>query len=543
MFDPTKESLNLIQYCAVHRKWSTLLSVGAHLVSTLARGFQASPNRYPASVKAAFNSIRTSNHSAVSVEARDRPAHAPDWLRSYDDIEQTFAIHRWNWLQKESNKAHGLDLMRDWIRTMSSPRSGPAWSSYTTGERICNAVRFLDADLPADIAVAIRGMAEFLSGHIEYNGPYATGNHVINNARALYLAGQSLQRPDFAELGLAVFKNDLSPLISPDGFLREGSSHYHFLLTRWMLDVLWMADKTHDHRAHEIVAPAARLLLERCWFFLVRKAATHEWSMPRIGDVSPDCSLQDLINLPMTDAALRVRPPEDGEQPQRRFQSFPASGWHRLDCGPLTIFWHIEPGGSPRFASHGHCDTGSFCLYWKGAEVIVDPGRLNYKQDDPRGVSGISARSHNSVVVDGFEPFVYWRWTRYPEAYRTRNIEIHSSDEPDGFIFTIRHDGFSRIMEDPIVFTRTFTISTDELLIDDKFEGARRYRPHEIQTFFHWAPGSDALRARFSVDHGSSTESGYIFPDYGQMVEAPVTVCSVEALLPHAARYRLPLAT
>ena len=118
-----------------------------------------------------------------------------------------------------------------------------------------------------------------------------------------------------------------------------------------------------------------------------------------------------------------------------------------MDFGRFTIFWHIQDEGVPFYPNHAHCDSGSFVLYIDGVPFFVDPGRFCY---DRKGIGwyGISSRSHNVLLIDGFEPFVYD--TKFPEFYRRSNINISWEDRDEYFIFAIEHNGFARLLLDMI---------------------------------------------------------------------------------------------
>lgn len=239
----------------------------------------------------------------------------------FDDPEETFFFHRWNWLLADLSPHEppplewGLTLMRGWLAAYGDDRNGDAWTSYTTGERICNAILFATLAArrqevvtpPPDVAWHLSDMAAFLSRRIEYNGSLATGNHVINNARALYFAGQALGLPGRTRLALAILESQLPVVVTSDGFLREGSSHYHFLVTRWLLEVLWLAELTGEASARALVEPVAARMVAQCQFFLVFNPQSGAWSVPLIGDVSPDCSVAWLIDLPWSAVATRIR--------------------------------------------------------------------------------------------------------------------------------------------------------------------------------------------------------------------------------------------
>lgn len=536
------------------------------------------------------------------------------WALSFDDPEQTESLHRWGWLlvrltdgKQVGARDWGLNQMRGWLREMGDNIAGPAWESYTIGERICNAILFFfnsaepedsAVELPEDVRDALAAMAHILSERLEYKEPAWTGNHVINNARALYFAGRTLNDNYLADLAVAVLRNDLSRLIYRDGFLREGSSHYHFLVTRWLLEIVWLARRTEDREVCGFVEPIAKLMVQRCWFFLIDKKDAGDWSIPLIGDVSPDFTWEWLISLPWSAIAKSLYTPQPMPPGPRRagwaslfgaasenagattarinrkpgYQQFPESGWYRLDQGPTTIFWHAEPAGSPPFASHGHCDIGSFCLFWNGAEIITDPGRINYIPGDTLGKYGSSARAHNSLLVDGFEPFVYDNRNRYPLRYVVGNVDVSCKDRHDGFEISLRHSGFSRLHNDPIEFIRVIRATSDEIMIVDRLEGRLQ---HKIDTYFQWGPSvsiepgdeldafmvtdkESSFRAVFSATSGSASDlnyskpklvrgvsvpnpSGWYFPGYGERVEASTLVFNVQAALPYEHRYSLRL--
>ena len=66
-------------------------------------------------------------------------------------------------------------------------------------------------------------MAYKLSGKIEYCGTL-TGNHVINNARALYFFGEFFKRKVYVDIAEEIFLTELPNLITKKGFLREVKS-------------------------------------------------------------------------------------------------------------------------------------------------------------------------------------------------------------------------------------------------------------------------------------------------------------------------------
>jgi len=247
-----------------------------------------------------------------------------DWVIEFKDQEYTFALHRWNWLLTSlSNNANnparewGLNMMRSWINKMMDDQNGYAWHPYTTGERISNAFMFgilttedfdnskLTDILPNDIKSALNSMAIYLVNHLEYKGKGKTGNHVINNSRALFFSSILLDNKYYSDLAFSILKSNLPELVSSDGFLREGSSHYQFIFTRWVLEILWLSKISNNSDIYNFVLPFSSKLVKQCTFFIINNL-DNDITVPLIGDVSPDFPTNWLSSLPLSTLARDV---------------------------------------------------------------------------------------------------------------------------------------------------------------------------------------------------------------------------------------------
>jgi len=245
------------------------------------------------------------------------------WFIEYEDQEYTFALHRWNWLLTSlgdgsniSSREWGVNMMRSWVNNILDKKNTYAWHPYTTGERISNSYMFgiftseildhhlLAKVLPDDIVSALFPMARHLSDNLEYKGRGKTGNHVINNARALLFASILFNDRHFSDLSFSILRSSLPELILGDGFLREGSSHYQFIFTRWILEMLWFSKLSNKNDIHDFILPFATKLVNQCRFFLVEDIENNLLSIPLIGDVSPDFPIDWISYLPFSKIAV-----------------------------------------------------------------------------------------------------------------------------------------------------------------------------------------------------------------------------------------------
>ncbi len=463
-----------------------------------------------------------------------------DWSVNFADGEETASLHRWNWLLRTGSdgssamrREDGLSLMRSWIAwSLGSPNT--RGDAYTSGERIVNGTLFLaltgDDELPPDIAAAFRTMGQDVARHLEYYPSGLTGNHAFNNGRALFFAGVASGLPGARDLAFAVASERLPRLVTPDGFLREGSSHYHFLFTRWVLEMLWLADRTADKAFADLLSPYAELLVRRCWFLLVYDEVTNDWQIPLVGDISPDCPPDWLVGLPWSTLACRVHrpaflptPPSVGGWAQLFGQDhgkakgmsngtelFPLSGWLKIVHCPWTVFARAESTDGCLVAGHGHSDLMSFVLYHKGQPLIIDPGRSDYTGSEVSSY-GVSVRAHNTMLLNGCAPTSELQWAS--SSYRAVQVACAVDCHLDQTIVTIQHDGFMRFSSDQVTHTRELRLTSSRFDVIDQVGGGGI---HDVSLRFHFAP-----KLRFEDSGGGRWEdaaAGVVFQSDARLV-------------------------
>jgi hypothetical protein len=306
--------------------------------------------------------------------------------------------------------------------------------------------------------------------------------------------------------------------------------------------------------------------------------------MPLFGDVSPDCRPAWLLDMPWSAPALALVPcddifgatgwaalwgrgqlrPQSTAQLCQTFEAYPDAGWFRYDDGLLTVFWHADPrGGLPLSASHGHNDVGSFVAFYRGEPIYVDSGRRDYK---PAGLGryAMTARAHNTIVVDEHEPFVLDRRDWFPPAYRKSSVRTSWTQQSAELLFSITHDGYCRF-GDGVTVERRFRCRANAVTVEDRIRGEGR---HRIDRFLHCAVGltvEPAAFGEFTVNHASTVSrvrfehdrvgavgtagetavvcgladpvpDGWVTSEYGSAFPAPTIISTLEASLPVTTR-------
>jgi len=444
------------------------------------------------------------------------------WEYEFKDTEDHEALHRWTWLlykivddKSKETIAWVKKCMEEWItRYGFHPDSSLKWNAYAVSERVCNAIVICQKtglDCQGIIADGLRVMAYHIAHHLEYYGSKDTFNHILNNARALYVYGVFFKDEELKGLAVSIFENELPRLITKEGFLREGSSHYHFLITRWILEVMFFASKDGDVSFIEKFKDYVKQMVRQCHFFLVHDEKGEKLSIPIIGDVSPDVTPQWLINLPASRLAKSFynSSEEGGEiegwaklfneplagvdsldcSKEERHLINKTSGWYRFCCGETDLFIYLRPSANYSNRGHYHSDSLSFCLFIKGKPILIDCGRATYTNND-LGRWGQSADAHNSIAIDELELFPFlqssYLWETFPKEMLRCVLSFEESD--NDVVISLEGGGFRRLGKDAVDLTRTIRISKNKnsVEIQDKISGQKQ---HHIKTSFHCSPG------------------------------------------------------
>lgn len=340
---------------------------------------------------------------------------------------------------RENNKAAYETfraLVLDWINACP-PATPVAWDPYPISLRVSNwlkAYSAMEPALQADIEFAatlrssIYNQMLFLEQNIEY---HLLGNHLIENGRALLLAGLFFQDETarrWRTKGEQILWQELREQFLKDGAHYERSPMYHQIMLGLYQDVADVLEARQEQ-----VPPGLHDLIRsmRTWL-----AAT----------LHPDGEIA-LFN----DAAFGIAGSpsiflQGDERTDDGLQSFADSGYFTfrqkergnyllLDCGPLGP--EYQPG-------HGHCDTLSYELSVGGQRMIVDSGVESYYGDLDWRLYYRSTRAHNTVVVDGAEQSEIW--SRFRVGQRAQPKEVHWEDAGEALAYvTAAHTGYQRL--------------------------------------------------------------------------------------------------
>ncbi|MCG2775819.1 MAG: heparinase II/III-family protein [Desulfobacterales bacterium] len=436
-----------------------------------------------------------------------------DWFRNEMDKEDAFALHRFVWLlrwlslrpAREHLEASDAIIL-DWIRRVRPHTNPNAWETYSASERVVNWLLYLcatkehrirEAKATQNIGASLLEHLNHISRHLEYYGR-SCHNHILNNARALYIGGQILRLPQFVALARQLFRRHLPELVNEEGVLLESSSHYQLLLTRTMAEVLWVARVSGDASFANHLDDTVCSMVSCCCYIGSCCGDDIPNDFPRVGDISPDCPVSwfypDYQCSDKTESWWglwnpQVMPLQKGKPSPGCVSPGGSKGWKWIEdpTHHFKILIHVPQYSRVYPAAHGHMDFGSFLLYDNEGPVLVDRGRKSYNSDSISEY-GVSAMAHNTTLINGLPlvPDCRGLFLSYKKCF-IDGIKVTSKDMGAERKVSWQTDVLDRSGKS-LKWTRDIFLSCEGMNIEEMLSNASR-ASLAVESYLHWAPG------------------------------------------------------
>ena len=132
-------------------------------------------------------------------------------------------------------------------------------------------------------------------------------------------------------------------------------------------------------------------------------------------------------------------------------------GYRKINKGDYEILvdtGNIKPNYQP---GHAHSDALNFCIYYKGAPLIVDTGTSTYDLNKTRKEERSTA-AHNTVLYNDLEPTQTWG------AFRVGKRALVSIIIDEKNTLEAQHNGYKSY---GIIHNRNFFFEENEIIIKD----------------------------------------------------------------------------
>jgi hypothetical protein len=329
------------------------------------------------------------------------------WNKFFKDSEDTESIHRFFWIFYYLNKSNKKKinfieyLINDWINFYCLKKRHNQFSNeiYTVSERVSNLLKFyLDykKEIPSYLEPFFFHQAKLIFNNFE-NFRLSNNNHIINNVRALLIFSYVFNNELYLKRSFEILKKELPNLITSDGFLREGSSHYQLVVTRWIVEIYKFSIKFNNIEVAKLIEKYLPRLID-CSFFFINN---NKKLLPLIGDISPDCTPDYLLNYfsnLVKDNLIKnffYLKNKNSSNKLSVFKLYRSSGWFYFKRFNHEIFFRLNKVEPKNYPGHFHKDIGSFEYYYKNQKVIIDRGRSNYLD-----LNGARSMDHNLIDIN-----------------------------------------------------------------------------------------------------------------------------------------------
>ena len=421
--------------------------------------------------------------------------------------------------------------VQNWIYAWSQFASAPAFSGFTED--------FTDQLLDS-IAAQVR--------HLRLNLA-AERNHRTLELYALFIAALALpeldHRGELLKFSIEELHRNLLADVREDGVHREHSTHYHMIALR-----SFVAARLNAQIFGLVFAEGFDQRLERACEFALH-AHRPDGVIPALSD-SDTGSYLDVLELAgmifsRSDFLYVASKGTTGAPPREKYVSFAEAGYYIQRSGwgdtgrdfadERFLIFDSGPLGD---GGHGHYDALSIEIAAGGHPLIVDPGRFTYHEDQwnwRHWFKGTAA--HNTVCVDGRDQTQYRRGKPKGRTAEARLLERLSAPNFDLLHGQVTSPSYE------VVHTRLIFFIADEYwVIVDKLSGEV---PHDYNLRFHLAPEAmnhtsvqkgelnnaviaPGVALIFPSHNEPQLEPGWIAPEYGQKVSAPVVSVRAKAV-------------
>ncbi len=364
-----------------------------------------------------------------------------------------------------------------------------------------------------------------IASHIEYARDSVYNNHLLSEALGLYVIGRLVQTPQseaWAAEGFRLLDEQASQQVYPDGGYIQQGHNYHRVAMQLYLWAFAFAKATGDKVPQSWVDA-----MDRSVTFLYAHQNDADGFLPnygandgalpvllagtRLGDfravlqaMSVACRGERLYEPgPWDELSIWLFGPQILDYPVRprlrQSVSFAHTGYHVLRGKDPLNFSAFRCGTIlDRFSQ---IDMLHLDVWWRGQNVLVDPGSFRYNGAHIWHNHFLRTESHNTVKVDGRDQMLHFR--QFKTLYWTEAKLLRFEDTADWALCEGEHYGYMRHRN--CTHRRSVLMVKDSTwIVVDTIRGKDRHtaRLHWLAGDFPYEFDSRVARLALSTPHG-----------------------------------------
>ena len=330
-----------------------------------------------------------------------------DWDCRIHGMLWAYNLNYFDWLnQIDLKKELGIELLEGYYSELNGDSIG--CEPYPTSLRIVNVSKFLSTKRVDEswLTRQLENDLLTLNKRLEY---HLLGNHLLENAFALYIGGLITGNKQLTRKGRRLIRRELEEQILPDGMHYERSPMYHLIILERLLDAYNFAIAAEDDLVECLKSKCFKMIaFAKNWESLSR--------IPLMQDSAPGVALPLPTILDYAKALLKSDYPSSATAPNE-------SGYRLLSAGPLSLFINVGEIAPSYQPGHSHADELNFEGFYKGVPIIVDQGVSTYEPGEVREQER-STESHNCVTINGRNSSDVWASFRVGQRAQVDSIEL-----------------------------------------------------------------------------------------------------------------------
>jgi hypothetical protein len=338
-----------------------------------------------------------------------------------------------------------IRLLRDFSEQLLSSRI--KLEPYPISLRIVNTLLFHSRYTITDTVIleALKKQIDYLANNIEY---HLLANHLLENAFSLFIASIYLSDQPLYSKSCRLLIAQLDEQILEDGGHYECSVMYQSILLSKLLLCIEAARKAQkfEHLTLTILKEKAAKMLG--W---INAYSFPDGSWALMNDAAEQIA-PTTQSLNEAAAMLNIQP-STVVLASSGYRKMSGKGWELIiKTGPVQPYF--QPG-------HVHADISSYCLWYKGRQVIVDPGISTY-DISPRRSLERGTPIHNTLSIDGLNQSDVWGGFRVG-----KRAQVSNTEDSDNRVGIVIRPFFNR----SCLHQRTFIKLNDQsFMIEDRIE-------------------------------------------------------------------------
>jgi Heparinase II/III-like protein/Heparinase II/III N-terminus len=360
-----------------------------------------------------------------------------------------------------------LRILKDFSQQLLASNIQP--EPYPVSLRIINSLLFYSRYPITDSIVleALQKQIDYLDHNLEY---HLLANHLLENAFSLFIASVYLSDLSLYERSYRLLETQLDEQILSDGGHYECSVMYHSILLSKLLlciDVACQATFINVNSLTLLKEKAAKML----GWMNTYSFPDGSWALMNDAAENVAPSTQSLNEAA---TSLNIMPSKSPLK-DSGFRKIKGANWELL----------IKTGGvQPTYQpGHVHADVSTYCLWYKGKQVLVDPGISTYAISERRNIER-GTRAHNTVSINGLNQSDVWGGFRVGKRARVMCL-----DDTSHCVQIAVHPYFNHRCKHERKFVK---ISDFCLVIEDRIKAA---------SFMTLVKGNIQFASNVAVDH------------------------------------------